>query len=179
MLPQSHIHLFAKALVHEILRQNRRCSGVGRPARCSHGANGPVPDIGGGTGGDWKSDARSRNGARQTMPPALTRPATSCARRERFRCGSCLMPMRPGPPREAQLIRMSGNNLPDNETMLALGRTLISTTIANEMKAPECSTVSRLTQQLEPLPPANFANVVALFCGSGRTDAEKLPAEVL
>ena len=71
------------------------------------------------------------------------------------------------PAARSALIRMSGNNLPDNETMLALGRTLISTTIANEMKAPECSTVSRLTQQLEPLPPANFANVVALFVEAG------------
>ena len=70
------------------------------------------------------------------------------------------------PAARTALERM-GMGLPDNEAMVAVGRTVIATTIANEMKAPECDTVSRLTQQLEPLPPANFANVVALFVEAG------------
>lgn len=71
------------------------------------------------------------------------------------------------PAARAALNRVGDDPLPDNELLLSAGRTLIAASVAAEMQASECDTISRLTEQLAPLPRANFANVVALFVEAG------------
>ncbi|MEW4448503.1 hypothetical protein [Qipengyuania sp. JC766] len=74
-----------------------------------------------------------------------------------------------------RLVKMK---LPDNETVLEFGRQTIASTVARELTADQCGVLSRLMQELAPLPPENFAHVVALFVEAGSAQVPNAPIRV-
>ncbi|MGB7406665.1 MAG: hypothetical protein WA906_13330 [Pacificimonas sp.] len=82
------------------------------------------------------------------------------------------------PDAKRALERIAGNPLPDDPAMLAIGRSVIAAGIATNLDAGACDTVSRLTAELAPLPPANFAGVFALFLELGIAENADVPFRV-
>ncbi len=62
--------------------------------------------------------------------------------------------------------------LPDNEAVLQFGRQALAEGITSKLDRDACLAVDRLTEQLAPLPPQNFANVFALFLELGMSRNE-------
>lgn len=71
--------------------------------------------------------------------------------------------------------KIGGNPLPDNPTLIELGRQALATGITGKMDANACTAIDQLAEQLAPLPPENFANVFALFLEMG-VNADKKAA---
>lgn len=76
------------------------------------------------------------------------------------------------------LERALDTDLPTDDTMLALGRTALSSGIAGSLDAQTCGTVDRLTRELAPLPEQNFINVLALFLEVGVAEQSDVPFKV-
>ena len=62
---------------------------------------------------------------------------------------------------------IGGNALPDNPALIEFGRQALATGIAAKMDAQACTAIDALAEQIAPLPPENFANVLALFLEMG------------
>lgn len=71
------------------------------------------------------------------------------------------------PAARTAIEKLGGNPLPDNPALIELGRQALATGIAGKMDAKACMGIDALAEQLAPLPPANFANVFALFLEMG------------
>ncbi|MGB3721457.1 MAG: hypothetical protein WA979_01400 [Pacificimonas sp.] len=82
------------------------------------------------------------------------------------------------PVAKSVMEKIGGTALPDNEAILEAGRAIIAGGIANGLDAPACDTVSRLTEQLAPLPAENFTGVFALFLELGIAENASVPFKV-
>ena len=74
--------------------------------------------------------------------------------------------------------RIGGNPLPENETLLNFGRIAIADGITKDLDTASCDVIDRLTRELAPLPPQNFANVFALFLEAGINGSDSSPLKV-
>lgn len=72
--------------------------------------------------------------------------------------------------------------LPDNDVVLEFGRQALAEGITKDLDRNACNALDRLTEQIAPLPPDNFANVFSLFLEMGidrneDSDLKICPAE--
>ena len=135
------------------------------------------------------SRAESQAVVAHLMPTLLTSLEKNCARKigrdtylsrnvERLTANAQSASQRAWPTTRAVFERQGGEKLPDNETLLDLGRMVIAQGITGGLEAEECGTVNALIEQLAPLPPRNFANVFALFLEVGMNETKDSPIRV-
>lgn len=71
------------------------------------------------------------------------------------------------PQARTTLEYVMNTSFPDNAEILQFGRQALADGITKDLDRNACEAVDRLTEQLAPLPPENFANVFALFLEMG------------
>ncbi|MEM7728993.1 MAG: hypothetical protein AAF311_06920 [Pseudomonadota bacterium] len=83
-----------------------------------------------------------------------------------------------GPLAIRALERQSGTALPDNAVLLSLGRQALAEGVAQQMDDTACRAADRLMAELDPLPPRNLANLVALAIETGLNSDPDSPIKV-
>lgn len=135
------------------------------------------------------SRAESQAVTANLLPPLLLSAATRCAPRlgsgsylaaNADRLAQRLTPLadRSLPVTVCAFERIGKNPLPDNPALLELGRNVIANGITKDLDVKSCDVIDRLTRELAPLPPENFANVFALFLEAGINGNAKPPLKV-
>lgn len=71
------------------------------------------------------------------------------------------------PQARTTLEYVMNTEFPENAEILQFGRQALADGITKDLDRSACEAVDRLTEQLAPLPPENFANIFALFLEMG------------
>ena len=138
---------------------------------------------------DCVSRAESQAVTANLLPPLLESAAERCGpklgassylARNADRLSQRLTPLadRSLPATVGAFERIGGNPLPDNPALLDFGRTMIAQGITKDLDTASCDVIDRLTRELAPLPPENFANVFALFLEAGMNGSAESPVKV-